>query len=135
MPNALVQLERFVMSDLKYCQSPRCHTYHTKDRLKGFKGNKSYQTRRRSHMYYGKGNFCSMNCYNDWANVFMDRAIDYFGRITEALKLTEENAWHKSFEWDNNYENRTYVFRNSITQETRPITEQQYDDDNYNINS
>ena len=23
------------MSDLKLCQGPRCHTYNTKDRLKG----------------------------------------------------------------------------------------------------
>ena len=23
------------MSELKYCQGPSCHTYHTQDRLKG----------------------------------------------------------------------------------------------------
>ena len=33
---------------LKYCQGPDCHTYTTKDRLKGSKDNKTYQTRRRS---------------------------------------------------------------------------------------
>ena len=32
---------------LKLCQGPRCHQYQTKDRLKGPKGNKTYQTRRR----------------------------------------------------------------------------------------
>ena len=26
---------------LKYCQGPVCHTYHTKDRLKGIKGMKN----------------------------------------------------------------------------------------------
>ena len=36
------------MSDLKFCQGPDCHTYRTQDRLKGPKGNKTYQTRRRS---------------------------------------------------------------------------------------
>ena len=36
------------MSELKYCQGPDCHTYSTQDRIKGPKGNKTYQTRRRS---------------------------------------------------------------------------------------
>ena len=43
---------------LKYCQNPDCHTYKTQDRLKGSKDNKTFQTRRRSHFYYGRGNFC-----------------------------------------------------------------------------
>ena len=36
------------MSELKLCQGSKCHTYNTKDRLKGTKGSKTYQTRRRS---------------------------------------------------------------------------------------
>ena len=123
------------MSELKYCQGPSCHTYHTQDRLKGPKGNKTYQTRRRSHFYYGGGNFCSLNCQNDWFDDFGNKAIDHFGRLTEPKKLTEDNAWRKSFDWDNDYENRTYVFRNSITHETRPLTKEQFDDSNYTINT
>ena len=135
MLNVLVQLERFVMSDLKYCQGPDCHTYHTQDRLKGTKDNKTFQTRRRSNMYYGKGNFCSMQCYNDWAITFIDRAVDHFGRLTEPKHLTEENAWSKQYDWTSDYNNRTYVYRNSITQEQRPLTEQQYRDSNYTLNT
>ena len=41
------------MSELKLCQGTRCHTYSTKDRLKGVKGSKTFQTRRRSNFYYG----------------------------------------------------------------------------------
>ena len=63
---------------LKYCQSHKCHTYDTKDRKRGSKGNRKNQTRRRSDFYYGGGNFCSLNCYNDWADHFMDRAIDKY---------------------------------------------------------
>ena len=122
------------MSDLKLCQGTRCHTYNTKDRLKGVKGSKTYQTRRRSNFYYGNGNFCSWNCLNDWFQLYGDRAIDHFGRLTEPKHLTEENAWVKSWDWDNGYENRTYVFRNAITKETRPITEEQYDNNNYTLN-
>ena len=122
------------MSELKLCQGPKCHTYHTKDRLKGMKDNKTYQTRRRSAMYYGSGNFCSMNCYNDWAETFIDRAVDHFGRLTEPKHLTEQNAWQKTYDWNSN-DDRIYIYRNGITKEQRPITEQQYNDRNYTLNS
>ena len=122
------------MSDLKFCKGPKCHTYCTKDRLKGMKDNKTFQTRRRSSMYYGKGNFCSINCYNDWAETFIDRAVDHFGRLTEAKHLTEDNAWYKQIDWDSDYENRQYVCRNGITHEQRPLTKAQYDDTNYTLN-
>ena len=119
---------------LKYCQGPSCHQYTTKDRLKGNGENKSFQTRRRSSMYYGKGNFCSMTCYNDWAETFSDRAIDHFGRLTEPKHLTEENAWVKQYNWDRGYENRNHVYLNKITKEQRPLTEEQYRDSNYDLN-
>ena len=90
---------------LKYCQSHKCHTYDTKDRKRGSKDNRVNQTRRRSNFYYGKGNFCSLQCYDDWAGEFMDRAIDSVsGRIVEPKILTEENAWRKQYNrarWDN----------------------------------
>ena len=122
------------MSDLKFCQGPRCHQHETKDRLKGPKGNKTFQTRRRTSMYYGSGNFCSMNCYNDWAEVFIDRAVDHFGRLTEAKHLTEDNAWHKQYDWNSN-DDQVYVYRNTITKEQRPLTEAQYNDSNYTLNT
>ena len=121
------------MSNLKLCQGPVCHQYTTKDRLKGPKGNKTYQTRRRSHMYYGKGNFCSMNCYNDWAETFSDRAIDHFGRTTEPKHLTEENAWYKTLDWNSN-DDRVYAYVNKITKEVRSLTREQYRDNNYTLN-
>ena len=123
------------MSDLKLCQGSKCHTYHTKDRLKGTKGNKTFQTRRRSNLYYGSGNFCSMNCYNDWAETFIDRAIDHFGRLTEPKHLTEENAWIKDYDWRNTTDDEhRYYFLNTITKERRPLTREQYSDNNYTLN-
>ena len=118
---------------LKVCQGPACHQYLTKDRLKGPAGSKTYQTRRRSSMYYGSGNFCSMNCYNDLAEEFIDRAIDHFGRLTEPKHLTEENAWQKTYDWNSNRD-ITYVYRNGITNEQRPLTEEQFRDSNYTLN-
>ena len=122
------------MSELKLCQGPDCHTYHTKDRLKGPKDNKTYQTRRRSSMYYGMNNFCSMNCWSDWFRMFGNRAIDHFGRTTEPKHLTEENAWVKDYDWRGGYnDERIYYFINKITREQRPLTEEQYHDINYRI--
>ena len=123
------------MSELKLCQGPICHQYPTKDRLKGPKDNKTYQTRRRSSMYYGSGNFCSMNCQIDWFNIYGDRAIDHFGRLTEPKHLTEENAWVKDYNYQAGWNSeRNYIYVNKITKEQRPLTEQQYDDDNYTLN-
>jgi len=121
---------------LKYCQGPDCHTYTTQDRLKGMKGSKTFQTRRRSDFYYGDGNFCSMNCYNDWANKFVDQAIDHFGRVTTAKHLTEENAWVKDYDYNYRDDNPKSNYRsvNKITREQRPLTEEQYDDTNYTLN-
>ena len=123
------------MSELKLCQGPSCHTYTTKDRLKGPKDNKTYQTRRRSSMYYGNGNFCSTWCQTEWFEKFGDRAIDHFGRTTEVKHLTEQNAWTKNYDWRANAdESHRYYFINGITREQRPLTEAQYDDNNYTLN-
>ena len=119
---------------LKYCQGTDCHTYCTKDRLRGPAGSKTYQTRRRSNFYYAQGNFCSLRCQDDWFHNYGDRAIDHFGRLTEPKHLTEENAWVKDYNWDSDYRNRTYVYRNGITKEQRPLTEEQFRDSNYTLN-
>jgi len=122
---------------LKYCQGPNCHTYTTKDRLRGTKPNKTYQTRRRSSFYYLGGNACDMRCQADWFNKYGDQALNHFGRLTEAKHLTEQNAWTKDFDWNStSYEDRdrTYYYLNKITEERRPLTEQQYNDNNYTLN-
>jgi len=116
---------------MKYCQGPICHEHKTKDRIRGPKGDKHYATRRRSSMYYGKGNFCSFQCYNDWAEEFSDRAIDHFGRTTEAKRTDCDSAWYKSYNWVRQESNRTvynHFFVNDLLGERILITEQQYDD-------
>ena len=123
------------MSGMKYCQGSKCHQYHTKDRLKGMKGSKTYQTRRRSSFYYGNDNFCSLNCQNDWFNKYGDLAIDHFGRTTEAKHLTEQNAWEKTYDWDNRTDDRVYIYVNGITKEQRPLTQEQYNDSTYTLNT
>ena len=116
------------MSQLKYCQGVKCHTYKTKDRLRGTKGNKFYQTRRRSSFYYLGGNACSLNCQDDWFRKFGDQALNHFGRITEPRVLTKDNAWSTRRDWSRE-DNDTFYVYNYLTQERHSITEQQYDDE------
>jgi hypothetical protein len=112
---------------MKYCQGNKCHQYRTKDRIRGTKGNKSYQTRRRSDFYYGKNNFCSLNCQNDWLNQNIENALNHFGRITEPKKVECDNAWYKSYDWRNG---TNHYFKNDLLGERIAITETQYNDDN-----
>ena len=114
---------------LKYCQSHKCHTYDTKDRKRGSKDNRTNQTRRRSDFYYGGGNFCSMNCYNDWADDFMNRAIDSIsGRLHEPITLSEENAWKKirRYNWNSGSYSFNYFWRNMATDREIQITEEEF---------
>ena len=148
---------------MKYCQGPKCHTYTTKDRIRGSKGDKHYETRKRSSFYYLDGNVCSMQCQADWFDVYGSRALDHFGRITQPKVLTQDNAWsmicqdewfkkfgnmaldhfgrihepkrqdasgawYKDYAWRSN--GHLHYFINDLLGERRPITEQQYRDDN-----
>jgi|TARA_R110000824_G_scaffold182574_1_gene363537 hypothetical protein len=121
---------------MKYCQGPECHTYETKDRIRGPKGNKRYETRRRSSFYYLGGNACDMRCQNDWFKKFGEQAINHFGRIHEPKKLVPENAWRKDYDYDwQTRTNRNWRFVNSLTNEVRPITEEQYNNDSFTLNT
>ena len=110
-----------------YCQGPKCHTYHTKDRIRGPKGAKHYQTRRRSSFYYLGGNACSMNCERDWYKKFGELALDHFGRIVEPKKTECDNAWYKSYDWRNG---TNHYFVNDLLGQRIPITQEQYRDKN-----
>ena len=118
---------------MKYCQGPICHEYKTKDRIRGSKGDKHYETRKRSNMYYGKDNFCSLNCQNDWFNKFGDMAINHFGRIREPKRTDASGAWYKDYNWNRrvNGQRYTHYFVNDLLGERVAITEQQYQDENF----
>ena len=115
---------------MKYCQGPLCHTYRTKDRIRGSKGDKHYQTRKRSSFYYLGGNACSMRCQDDWFRKFGDQAVNHFGRLHEPKRQDASGAWYKYRDW-RGYNNNTYYFVNDLLGERRPITESQYNDENF----
>ena len=117
------------MSNLKLCQGTKCHTYNTKDRIRGSKGDKHYETRRRSSFYYGNDNFCSLNCQNDWFRTFGDRAVDHFGRLREPRRVDCDNAWYKSYDWQSNGRSIHFFVNDLLGQKIR-ITKQDYDNPN-----
>jgi hypothetical protein len=112
-----------------YCQGPKCHEHRTKDRIKGSKGNKHYETRKRSSFYYGKSNFCSLGCQDEWFNKFGDMAINHFGRVHEPKRVGCDSAWYKDYKWVRQDSNRTvynHYFVNDLLGKRITITEQQY---------
>jgi len=116
---------------MKYCQGPKCHEHRTKDRIRGPKGDKHYETRKRSSFYYN-GNFCSLMCQDDWFRKFGNRAIDHFGRTHEPKRTDASGAWYKDSKWQgyvNDNASATYLhyFVNDLLGQRIPITEQQYD--------
>ena len=119
---------------MKYCQGPKCHEQKTKDRIRGSKGDKHYETRKRSSFYYAKGNFCSIRCQDHWLDLNIERALDRFGRTTEPKRTMADSAWYKDYTWrhssDGGYQH--YII-NDLLGERRPITQQQYQDENYII--
>jgi len=118
----------------KYCQGPKCHTYMTTDRKRGMKGSKYYQTRTVGRYGYGNGNFCTNICQGDWWEKHGQRAVDHFGRLHEPIRLVPENAWIKDYTWGSGGEHVHY-FLNKLTDERIPLTEAQWRDNNYTIES
>ena len=63
-----------MMSQYNWCHNPKCHTYHTTDRIRGVKGKKVLRTRKirvqdLSKWYYSQGwenHFCKMGCLMDF---------------------------------------------------------------------
>ena len=112
---------------MKYCQGTQCHTYKTKDRIRGVKGDKHYETRKNKSFYNDE--FCSMMCRDDWFRTFGKRAIDHFGRIHEPKRSDASSAWYKDYVYRGyRDEPNIHYFVNDLLGERRPITEQQYND-------
>ena len=122
----------------KLCQGPKCHMYDTTDRKCGPKGNKRNQTRTVGTYGYVNWNFCTLNCQNDWWKEYGTRAVDQAGRIHQPLIMTPENSWRKGenyYTWQRENGEPRYYYRNILTNEERPLTESQYNDTSYTLNT
>ena len=122
----------------KLCQGPKCHMYDTTDRKRGPKGNKRNQTRTVGHNGYGNGDFCTLNCQNDWWKEHGTSAVDHAGRLHQPRVMTEENSWTKRenyYSWQRENNEPRYYYYNMLTSEQRPLTEQQFNDNTYSLNT
>ena len=121
----------------KLCQGPSCHMYDTTDRKRGPKGNKRNQTRTVGRYGYGDQNFCTLSCQNDWWKEHGNRAVDYIGRVRERKAMLPENSWSKRqrYSWQMDNGEAEYYYHNMCTSEQRPLTENQYNDSTYTLNT
>ena len=111
--------------DNKWCQNPKCPEKKNSNQIRGSKGSKYYQSNKANG--YGNGNFCTLHCYDEWSNIYLDRAIDSIGvRITEPVKVNMENAWFVIYDsnWntDRGEWNRYYLLSNKLFNVRHPIT-------------
>ena len=100
------------MSSHVWCHGPECHTKVTTDRVRGTKGSKVLRTRKvKQHTnstWYNPNNwynwFCSMGCYNDFANKHADamrriapRLEPLETRIEDPKKTTHDTGWGRTY--------------------------------------
>jgi len=114
------------MSEMIYCQGPKCHEYRTKDRIRGPKGDKHYETRRRSSFYYGKGNFCDQRCMYDWIDKHIEHGLDHFGRIHEPKRVGCDSAWYKDYNYRYGGLADQHYIVNDLLGRRISITQEQY---------
>ena len=109
----------------EWCQNPRCPERKVSTQIRGTKGKKYYQSLKANG--YGNGNFCTLNCYNEWSDKYIDQAIENLGiRINDPVKLPMESAWSKNYNYHwNNTSNEHYI-ENKLMGIKIPITEAQY---------
>ena len=109
----------------EWCQNPKCPEKKTSGQIRGTKGNKWYQSNKSQG--YGGGNFCTLGCYDSWAEQYMAQAIDSLGvRITNPVKIYVEDAWYVEYiyRWHSE-DNTRYELRNKLKGVRHPITKQQ----------
>ena len=119
--------------DTTWCQNPRCPEKKNSNQIRGTKGKKYFQSSKANR--YGNGNFCTLRCYDQWSDKYIDRAIDTLAiRIVEPVKLPMESAWSKNMKWNYVYggdSHYTHFIENKLMNIKIHITEQQYDSIGY----
>ena len=122
--------------DTTWCQNPRCPERKTSSQVRGTKGKKYYQSSKANG--YGNGNFCTLNCFYQWADKYLDQAINTLGiRIMEPIKLPMESAWRKNYRYnysDDGDSRYQHYLENKLMGIKIPITEAQYDSLGWNNN-
>ena len=116
------------MSNITWCQNPKCPEKQTSGQIRGTKGKKYYQSNK-AYGYLG-GLCCTQGCADCWANIYYPYILS--GRtipvIREAIKINMENSWHVEFDYQSYRENNTsdrYYLINQLHNIRHEITKQQ----------
>ena len=99
------------MSDFNWCHGPKCHTYHTVDRVRGVKGSKVLRTRKVKPYSQPYTNvydyFCSQSCYNAFANTHIREVLAIAPRtecletpIQDPKKITNNHSFYTYSSWE-----------------------------------
>ena len=99
----------FSMSDFNWCHGPECHEKHTVDRVRGVKGSKVLRTRKIKITNYNErywfSYFCSQNCYDNFANKYIQQVIAIAPRtecletpINDPQRTRHSNSYHNWYE-------------------------------------
>ena len=98
-------MESEALMDYVWCHGPKCHTWHTQDRIRGVKGSKVLRTRKipqnqwNSNMQWS--HFCSQGCWNDVAYTHRNEYINLHPR-PEALETPIEVEVVQRQDWRGN---------------------------------
>ena len=86
----------------EWCQNKKCPQKKTSGQIRGSKGAKYYQSNRLGSYTYGGGNFCTLQCHNEWSEQYISQAIDTLGiRIYEPVKINLDDAWFVEYKYSN----------------------------------
>ena len=91
--------------EYRWCHGPKCHTWHTQDRIRGVKGSKVLRTRKIPQNQWNSNNqwshFCSQGCWNDFAFAHWEEFIRLHPR-PEALETPIEVTTETRQDWSGN---------------------------------
>ena len=95
------------MSQYNWCHNPKCHTYHTTDRIRGVKGKKVLRTRKikvsEPHRWWQgwENHFCKLGCLMDFIKEHLNDIIALGPRrecletpIKDPVKTRHSNNYH-----------------------------------------
>ena len=96
------------MSNYNWCHGPTCHEQHTQDRIRGVKGSKVLRTRKVKEYKYHQDSmykyFCSLSCYNQFANTHIERIVAIAPRhepletrIEDPVKTKHETGYGRTY--------------------------------------
>ena len=98
------------MATHNWCHNPKCHTYHTTDRVRGSGDNKVLRTRKikiidMDTQYYWQGwenHFCRVACFFAYVKLHIDRivAIAPVHEPSETpIEVKKEKVQTRRFDW------------------------------------